>query len=656
MGQVIFLFLVVFLKDCYCYITFPAANAALKKIPGFERGLSTPIDGNAFLESLKNTPASIQTDFANFVQQATIVVQTLPVSKSPEITNLISSVTKFTDELGARPEISKLVLSVNQFTDQLGVKFGISSYDSGIIFGYTLIALAGLTFLNFLTKVDKSSSSEYIPSEPYGVSGRYNADLAAEYFSSKPLLVFSRFIEIAATAAIWGSGLLVDLLSGKLDDFTQQSKRADQLADVLTTLGPTFIKVGQSLSIRTDLLQPAYILGLTKLQDCVPSFPTEIAREIIERELGQSVDYVFISGIEPSAEVVAAASLGQVYKAVLRSDFSEVAIKVQRPEILSRVALDMHLLRVLAEPIKFVAGLQTDLAGVIDDWGNGFVDELDYVKEGQNAELFMEAIAKTPLKDAVFAPPVFKEYSTRRVLVTKWIDGEKLDNSKNEDVLALCSVAMNTYLTMMLECSILHCDPHPGNLKRTPDGRLCILDWGLVTVLNPDLQLSYIEHIAHLTSKDYAKVPADLVRLGFVPEGKQQAVLEAGVVEVLSSVYTKFAGGGGVAKIDVNQVIQEMNGLAGTYGNLFQLPPYFAYIARAFGVLEGIGLTVDPDYAIVGECLPYISQRLLNDNSERTGSALSTFIFGAEKDNEDRVIDAERLELLFAVSLYITTN
>jgi hypothetical protein len=78
---------------------------------------------------------------------------------------------------------------------------------------------------------------------------------------------------------------------------------------------------------------------------------------------------------------------------------------------------------------------------------------------------------------------------------------------------------MNTYLTMMLECGILHCDPHPGNLKRTPDGRLCILDWGLVTVLQPDLQLAYIEHIAHLTSKDYAKLPADLVKLGFVPAG-----------------------------------------------------------------------------------------------------------------------------------------
>ena len=190
---------------------------------------------------------------------------------------------------------------------------------------------------------------------------------------------------------------------------------------------------------------------------------------------------------------------------------------------------------------------------------------------------------------------------------------------------------------------------HPGNLLRTTDGRLCILDWGLVSEIRPDIQLCLIEHVAHLTSRDYAKVPADLVALGFVPEGKEAAIQETDAVEVLTSVYTQFAGGGGAAKIDVALVINELTGLSERYGNLFQLPPYFAYIARAFGVLEGIGLQNTPDYAIVAECLPYVSQRLLTDPSPRVGGALDSFVFGEERFNRnDRVLDADRIELIFS--------
>jgi len=240
----------------------------------------------------------------------------------------------------------------------------------------------------------------------------------------------------------------------------------------------------------------------------VPPFPTAAARRIIEDELGQPVEAVFRSGIEPTAQVVAAASLGQVFKAVLREDGSEVAVKIQRPNILNNVALDMHLLREIAKPAKTFFRLNTDLVGLIDSWGKGFVDELNYLKEAANAEEFTACIAKTPLRDAVMAPPVVRSATTSRVLTTKWIDGDKLDTCSSSDVTQLCSVAMNSYLTMMLEPGMkLHADPHPGNLKRTPEGKLCILDWGLVTSIGPDLQLDYIEHIAHLTSKVRATLP-----------------------------------------------------------------------------------------------------------------------------------------------------
>ena len=289
----------------HAYITFPAATAALRKLPGFEGvSFSTPIDANSFMEQLSKTPALIQNDFQNLLQQASIIAKSVPAINNPEIANLL--------------------LNVHNVVDQVSAKFG--AYENGVYVGYALIALFGLTFLSIVGKMGKSPTDRSASSEPYGSAARYNPSLAADFFSSRPLLVFNRGVEIGAVASVYAVGLLFDLISGKLTDAKQEEKRADQLTKVLTDLGPTFIKVGQSLSIRTDLLRPAYIKGLTKLQDCVPSFDTALARQIIERELGMPADTIFISGIEPSAKVVAAASLGQVYKAVLRSDFSEVSL------------------------------------------------------------------------------------------------------------------------------------------------------------------------------------------------------------------------------------------------------------------------------------------------------------------------------------------
>lgn len=152
---------------------------------------------------------------------------------------------------------------------------------------------------------------------------------------------------------------------------------------------------------------------------------------------------------------MAAASLGQVFKGRLRSDGREVAIKVQRPNIMNQIALDMHLLREIAPIARRTFNLNSDAAGTVDAWGLGFVDELDYIAEAENAEYFTESIKKTELGGVVFAPPIIEECTTGKVLTTEWVDGERLDKSSSEDVSILCSIAMNSYLTMMLETGVL---------------------------------------------------------------------------------------------------------------------------------------------------------------------------------------------------------
>jgi predicted unusual protein kinase regulating ubiquinone biosynthesis (AarF/ABC1/UbiB family) len=404
--------------------------------------------------------------------------------------------------------------------------------------------------------------------------------------------------------------------------------------------------VGQSLSIRADILSPAYIKGLSSLQDNVPAFDTATAIEILEEEWGVPVVEVLEGGLLESAKPVAAASLGQVYKAQLKGSGVEVAIKVQRPKITTQIALDMHLLREFAPIARRTFNLATDTEGTVDAWGAGFVDELDYLQEASNGKYFSEQILKTSLKDVVLAPEVIDEYTSGKVLVTGWVDGERLDRSSQEDVSVLCSICMNTYLSMMLEMGMLHCDPHPGNLLRTPDGKLCILDWGMVTTLPPGLQLTLLEHMAHLTSGDYAEVPRDLYLLGFVPADKEKVIEDSGVVDVLADIYGQWTSGGGMASINANDVLVQIQDLASTRGNLFQIPPYFAYIAKSFSVLEGIGLSNDSKYSIINECLPYISNRLLTDQ-DKMGNALNSFIFGPGKDDLDtRLIDINRIEQL----------
>lgn len=507
----------------------------------------------------------------------------------------------------------------------------------------TLLIASYLTYSVVITVL--SFGQEPPPSSPYP-NNKYDPISARRYFDGKLGLVLQRAFVVTLLSTTFLLGVALDFVRGKLESNADQ--RAKELSVLLTKLGPSFIKIGQSLSIRTDLLSPAYVRGLKSLQDQVPPFSNSEARKIIENELGGSIDDVFVSFPQ---ETIAAASLGQVYKATIRTKTEkaeeiDVAVKVQRPEIMSQIALDMHLIREVAPIIRRTFNLNTDFVGVVDTWARGFVDELDYIEEAINAKAFMEGIQQTPLSGVVFSPPVLDELTTRKVLTTEWVVGERLDKSGKDDVSILCSIAMNSYLTMMLETGLLHCDPHPGNLLRTSDGQLCILDWGMVTRLDPDLQLTLIEHMAHLTSADYEEIPKDLLQLGFIPEDKAGLIRDSGIVETLAEIYGAWTAGGGAAAVNVNKVIADLQDLTAEKGNVFQIPPYFAYIAKSFSVLEGIGLSNDSKYSIINECLPYVSKRLLTDKSERTGGALSTFIFGPAKSDNDRIIDYDRVEQL----------
>ena len=171
--------------------------------------------------------------------------------------------------------------------------------------------------------------------------------------------------------------------------------------------------------------------------------------------------------------------------------------------------------------------------------------ETDYRLEAKNTVEFEKSMQSRGL-DAICAPTVVEDLVRDTVLVTEWVEGTRLDRDASPDVPRLCGVAINAYLTMLLDTGTLHCDPHPGNLLRTTDGKLCILDWGMTLSVPPALQYGLLEFIAHLNTDDYDAIPQDFVNLGFSPEGVSAERLKAsGITDGLSFAFRQLSAGGG---------------------------------------------------------------------------------------------------------------
>ncbi|MGF1460278.1 MAG: ABC1 kinase family protein [Leptolyngbyaceae cyanobacterium] len=263
-----------------------------------------------------------------------------------------------------------------------------------------------------------------------------------------------------------------------------QRQQATRLRELLTDLGPAYIKIGQALSTRPDLVPPIYLDELTRLQDQLPPFPNEVAFRYIEEELGAAPAAIYD---DLSAQPVAAASLGQVYKGKLKSG-ETVAVKVQRPGLAQRITLDLYILRWLAKwATENVSRIRSDLVAIMDEFGARIFEEMDYTHEGGNAIRFAELYGH--LKD-IYVPKIYTEYTARRVLTMEWIDGTKLTNlpaleAQGIDATHLIDIGVQCSLRQLLEHGFFHADAHPGNLLAMRDGKLAYLDFGMMSEVKP---------------------------------------------------------------------------------------------------------------------------------------------------------------------------
>lgn len=339
--------------------------------------------------------------------------------------------------------------------------------------------------------------------------------------------------------------------------------------------------MAQALSTRGDLLNPAYLAEISRLQDRVACFSDVEAWNSIGKAFGGDVGAGLV---QLSPTPVAAASLGQVYRGILRPELGghAVAVKVLRPGVLESVSLDLYLMRQTALALQRLPDIQTDWAAIIEEWASSFFMELNYETEADNARRFKKDVEMEKLTGIV-VPEVY--VATAEVLITEWIDGERLSESKAADVRELCNTLLNAFLVQLLDTGFLHADPHHGNLMRTGGGRVAILDYGLVTTIPPDTSLALVEYIAHLSIGDWPSVAEDLVKLGFIPEDAPDP-RTSGLAEPLGRVLEQLVVGGGAAKVNVDGVLAELNSLGRDYP-YFRVPPYFALILRCFTVIEG---------------------------------------------------------------------
>ena len=377
----------------------------------------------------------------------------------------------------------------------------------------------------------------------------------------------------------------------------------EHFRQALEELGPTFVKLGQLLSTRPDLLPPDYIAELIRLQDKVPPLPWEVIRQVIVDELGAPPETVFRQ-VDP--EPMAAASLAQVHAATL-PDGQHVVIKVQRPNIIPTIEVDLTILNDLAHYVQHHTplGKYYDLESVAEDFAETLHQELNYLREGHNADRFRQNFAH---ERGIYIPMVHWEYTTRRVLTLERILGIKIDNiealkAAGHDGHQLATYAARLSVKEILEDGFFHADPHPGNLLVMEDGAIGAMDFGMVGYLSDEDRVNLIRLYAVAVQLDANGAVDQLIHIGAAPQDVDRHQL-AREIQLLLRRYV----GVPLNDIQVTAVINEVRPIV--FRHRLRLPGSYWLLAKVVSMMESIGRRLDPDFDIFAFARPS-AKRLL---------------------------------------------
>ncbi len=362
-------------------------------------------------------------------------------------------------------------------------------------------------------------------------------------------------------------------------------------------LGPTFIKVGQVLSTRPDILPRELIEELEALQDQITPVTFEKIRPVLEKELGDKIEHVFSKFDE---EPAASGSLGQIYRARLRTNDQEVAVKIQKPGLHKPIQTDMEILSWLANQIhENMPTLRPfDLPAVIEELKQGLFNELDFSIEARNASVF-NSLNQFPRR--IFAPEVFETYTTSRLIISEWIEGTAPSRAEltSEEAREVARTGGHSCFSQIVITGFFHGDPHPGNFLILPDKRICLLDWGLAGQLTKRMRFALIDLFSACAKRDAAIVTRIALKLGRTPHRMQKTQLEKAVTTVL------FKHDANLRRMEnIGHVIFELIFVFGSHG--IHVARDYTLLAKAIISIERTATLIDPGFNLAETGQPFI--------------------------------------------------
>ncbi len=412
----------------------------------------------------------------------------------------------------------------------------------------------------------------------------------------------------------------LQVLSRNRGERVERLSRAVRVRLAIEELGPTYIKMGQILSTRPDLVPVDFVRELARLQDKVPAFAFADVRRIIREETGRSADDL-LDQLDP--EPLASASIGQVHRARLK-DGDQVAVKVQRPGIRKLVDVDLeimlHLATLAERHIEELAHHRP--VKIVEEFARSIEKEMDYTLEATS----MERVAGAFLHDdTVYIPKVYREITTGRVLITEFVDGIKVSlldrlDENGYDRRLITQRGADILLTQIFEHGFFHADPHPGNLFVLPNNVICLLDFGMMGTVDRSTREAFVELVDAVVRRDEPRTTQVMLKLTLWEEEPDLRLLGKDVADFMGEHLYKP-----LKDIQIGRLLHHLLELAAQHR--LRIPPEIFLMMKALSTVEGVGLMLDPDFDMIAHAEPFIRQvKLSRFSAERLGSdAVSIF-------------------------------